>query len=250
MNHSLQFPSLGRFTQLSHCLTTRNFPHDVTKPPGQKNFLKFFGNSRSSLVLPHQTHSSEIQVIMSDHQFPLDKQIVGDGLMTQQKNIWIGILVADCFPILYFDPVQAIIAVVHAGWRGIDQDIHLKTLLYMSDTMNSSLNTLRIGIGPGIGSCCFKVGKEVSEKFRQRTFSSQYVKTLSEHKDTIDLRGILIAEFQETGIPIEHIEYMDFCTVCRSDLFYSYRKEGKSTGRFMLAARLNPGSIEKSDRMI
>ncbi|HCU22622.1 MAG TPA: hypothetical protein DF698_07025 [Candidatus Atribacteria bacterium] len=105
--------------------------------------------------------------------------------------------------------------------------------------MNCSIKNIFIGIGPGIGSCCFEVGKEVSDKFEKKsTIAAQFVHPVSEQKALVDLRGLITSDFMMAGIPLENIENMNYCTSCCSDLFYSYRKEGKNTGRMLLAARL------------
>ena len=106
--------------------------------------------------------------------------------------------------------------------------------------MNCSIQHLLIGIGPGIGPCCFEVGKEVSDRFEKRSIiSAQFVHHISEQKALVDLRGLITADLVMAGIPLENIEIMNYCTSCCTDLFYSYRKEGKTTGRMLLAARLN-----------
>lgn len=239
MLNILQFTSLKRFSQLSHGITTRHFKPDISTSQGQSYFLKINRADQSTLILPKQIHSSEILIIERKDLSLKKEQLVGDAVITNQLNIWIGILVADCFPILIFDPINRVVAVVHAGWRGIEQNIHLKTIYYLCKFVKCSLKNLFIGIGPGIGSCCFEVEKEVSEKFKKRSSATiQFIHNVSNQKDTIDLRGILNVELIAAGIPLDNIENMNYCTACRSDLFYSYRKEGKNTGRMLLAAGL------------
>jgi len=173
MLNILQFTSLKRFSQLSHGITTRHFKPDISTSQGQSYFLKINRADQSTLILPKQIHSSEILIIERKDLSLKKEQLVGDAVITNQLNIWIGILVADCFPILIFDPINRVVAVVHAGWRGIEQNIHLKTIYYLCKFVKCSLKNLFIGIGPGIGSCCFEVEKEVSEKFKKRSSATQ-----------------------------------------------------------------------------
>lgn len=243
MSSILHFKILKHFPQLSHCLTTRHYERDITTAQGQEYFLKSYQFDQSNFILPKQVHGSEIQVIEDKGLLLSNKQFAADAVITKRKNIWIGVLVADCFPILIFEPSVNVIAVIHAGWRGIEQNIHLKTLKYLLEIMNCSIQHLLIGIGPGIGACCFEVGKEVSDKFEKRsTIAAQFVHPVSEQKALVDLRGLITSDFMMADIPLENIENMNYCTSCCSDLFYSYRKEGKNTGRMLLAARLNESS--------
>ena len=239
MSSILHFKILKHFHQLSHCLTTRHYERDITTAQGQEYFLKSYQFDQSNFILPKQVHGSEIQVVKNEDSLLNKKQFEADAVITNQMNVWIGILVADCFPILMFEPSVNVIAVIHAGWRGVEQNIHLKVLQYLIEFMNCSIKNIFIGIGPGIGSCCFEVGKEVSDKFEKKsTIAAQFVHPVSEQKALVDLRGLITSDFMMAGIPLENIENMNYCTSCCSDLFYSYRKEGKNTGRMLLAARL------------
>lgn len=239
----LCFKTLKLFSQLTHCLTTRHYERDITTNQGQEYFLKSNQSDQFNFILPKQVHGSKIQVVKNENLLLNKKQFEADAIITNQMNVWIGILVADCFPILAFDPSVNTIAVIHAGWRGIDQNIHLKTIQHLFKFMNCSIKNLLIGIGPGIGSCCFEVGKEVIDKFKKRSLSTaQFIHQTSEQKALVDLRGIIISDLTQVGVSLDNIENMDYCTSCFTDLFYSYRKEGKNTGRMLLAARLNGSS--------
>ncbi|NLJ47986.1 MAG: peptidoglycan editing factor PgeF [Candidatus Atribacteria bacterium] len=243
MARILHFKILNHFPQLSHCFTTRQYERDITTTQGQEYFLKSYQSEQTNFILPKQVNGFGIQVIKDKSSFLNNRQFVADAIITNQKNIWIGILVADCFPILIFEPSINVIAVIHAGWKGIDQNIHLKTLQHILGFINCSIKNLLIGIGPGIGSCCFEVGKEVSDKFEKRSIiSTQFVHPVSKQKALVDLRGLIVSDFVLAGVSPENIENMNYCTSCCSDLFYSYRKEGKNTGRMLLAARLNETS--------
>ena len=239
----LCFKTLKLFSQLTHCLTTRHYERDITTNQGQEYFLKSNQSDQFNFILPKQVHGSKIQVVKNENLLLNKKQFEADAVITNQMNVWIGILVADCFPILMFEPSVNVIAVIHAGWRGVEQNIHLKALQCIIEFMNSSIKNIFIGIGPGIGSCCFEVGKEVSDKFEKRSITSaQFVHPISEQKAMVDLRGLIISDLVMAGVSLKNIENMNYCTSCFTDLFYSYRKEGKNTGRMLLAARLNESS--------
>ncbi|HCU22623.1 MAG TPA: hypothetical protein DF698_07030 [Candidatus Atribacteria bacterium] len=128
MSSILHFKILKHFHQLSHCLTTRHYERDITTAQGQEYFLKSYQFDQSNFILPKQVHGSEIQVVKNEDSLLNKKQFEADAVITNQMNVWIGILVADCFPILMFEPSVNVIAVIHAGWRGVEQNIHLKVL--------------------------------------------------------------------------------------------------------------------------
>ena len=234
----LQFPSFLRFSHLKHVLTTREYPFNFFEGSDQKKFLEYFGMPDSRLVIPRQIHGSDIAVIDDSFSDESHETLTADAVLSLKKGIWIGILVADCAPLLYYDPVQPIVAVVHVGWRGLIQDIHLKVLSFLTQRFSSCTNDIWVGIGPAVGPCCFQVKEEVARQFQNRRAASLYLIQKNHYQYTIDLRGFIFSELIELGILSEHIDLIPYCTSCRTDLFYSYRREGKSTGRILLAAAL------------
>ena len=177
--------------------------------------------------------------------------------------------VADCFPILLVDPRRRAVAAVHAGWRGTLARIAEKTVGVMRQIFESNPGDLRAAVGPGIGACCFEVGEEVVAAICGRFVKGeQYIRVppprvpadtlaakypllfLSKrppgHLDDrspaahLDLVAATKDQLQSAGLRASNIHAAEFCTACRTDLFFSHRKEGARTGRMMAVIGIRP----------
>lgn len=185
-------------------------------------------------IVANQTHSDNIQVIKEKNKTWLSdikEHAIEDcdALITDQKNIMLTVLTADCVPILLFDPVQDVVAVVHAGWKGTEQQIALKTVKKMQELFNSEPKDILAGIAPSIGKCCYEVDWNVAQHFKE-------VKDAYDEKDEkymLDLPHINKLQLLEAGVEEQHIELSHICTACEVDDYFSYRKEGGCSGRFM-----------------
>lgn len=151
-----------------------------------------------------------------------------DALITNQKDIYLQILVADCTPILLFDPIHEVVAAIHAGWRGTANAIVKKTL----DKMNLHFQTTPSDCFAYVGTCIsqafFEVDEEVAVYFDQEF----YVFDKEKNKYFIDLKGCNVQALSDAGVSKNHIAVSPFCTVKDNDLFFSHRYEKGITGRF------------------
>ena len=184
-------------------------------------------------VVANQTHSDHIKVIHAQESKgweSLDDVIEDcDALITQEKNIILTILTADCVPILLYDPKKEVIAAVHAGWKGTKAKIAAKTVLEMQIMFGCKAENILAGVGPAIGKCCYEVGEDVAEHFLD--LPGGYEK--QEEKYQLDLPYINKYQLLETGLSEAHIEMSRVCTACETERFFSYRKEQGCSGRFM-----------------
>jgi polyphenol oxidase len=186
----------------------------------------------------------------------------GDALLTDQPGILLSVRTADCVPILLVDSARHAIAAVHAGWRGSLQRIAEKTVGEMGRAFHSQPEELLAAIGPSIRACCYEVGQEVVEAFHGRfTRCEGYFRDSRESPagDTalalqdpslflsarppghgpdgdatvhLDLVAVTRDQLRNAGLRSANIHVADYCTACRTDLFFSHRKEG-TTGRMM-----------------
>ncbi len=162
-----------------------------------------------------------------------------DGLSTQRAGIPLMIRVADCVPILLYDPHNKAVAVVHAGWRGTLDRIAHKAVEHMRIMYRSRASTLQAGIGPAIGPCCFSVDHTIAGQFAKCFPES--APTIISHRNEhahIDLAQSNAVQLQQAGCRGSNIELAGCCTRCTSDLFFSHRGEQGKTGRFALIAML------------
>ena len=216
------------------------------------------------LVTVRQVHSDVIHVVRSRNagllkQCSLKKShLVGDGLVTDLRRVALGILTADCFPVLLVDAKNKAVGAFHAGWRGTVQRIVEKGVGIMRLEYGSRPENIHAAIGPGIQSCSFEVGEEVEEEFHsQFEYAAELFHRVQEsdavrqrypmlfmnqrapgHGDPciklhLDLREANRRQLLAAGLPKENITALKDCTVCQPQEFFSHRAESGKTGRQM-----------------
>jgi YfiH family protein len=135
-----------------------------------------------------------------------------DGHLTRTAGLGLLVIVADCLPVALVAPGQA--AMLHCGWRGLAAGIVEKALARFDEPPAAA-------IGPGIGQCCYEVGPEVLAAFSDLDGVAK--------GRMLDLRGVARRKLEAAGVT--RIEEVDLCTSCRSDLFFSHRRDNGVTGR-------------------
>ncbi|WP_187759814.1 peptidoglycan editing factor PgeF [Thiospirochaeta perfilievii] len=184
------------------------------------------GSEKSSYTSGIQVHGDNIHLVDSSNKGLNNFEC--DALITRDKNILLNIFVADCVPIVVYDKAKSIGAVCHCGWKGSKKKLLKKVIYFLIDNYNSYRSDILIGIGPSIGPCCYNVSKDLFESFKTKKMEG-FVKKNSYY---LDLKLINKNQALSVGIPDDNIEIMDYCTSCNNNLFYSFRKEGESSGRF------------------
>jgi polyphenol oxidase len=156
----------------------------------------------------------------------------GDGLLTNEPGVLLGIQTADCLPILIADRQRRAVGAFHAGWRGTLKGIVEQGVAAMGREFGSNPKDLLAAIGPGIGQCCFAVGAEVRDLFQARYGYSGEL--FSEGQAlSLDLVEANRRQLLTAGLNPEAIFTLNACTSCRTDEFFSYRAERGKTGRLM-----------------
>jgi polyphenol oxidase len=185
------------------------------------------GKALNGLVTIRQIHSDRVQTVsMSDIAAA---QCEGDGLMTGEPGVLLGIQTADCIPVLVADTKNRAVAAFHAGWRGTVARIVEKGIGRMNQKFGSRPEDLIASIGPGIGSCCYTVGDEVHEKFHaQFAYAGELFRGMQLDLPEANRRQLLAAELGESKIFSTGL-----CTGCATDRFFSHRMEQGFTGRMM-----------------
>jgi YfiH family protein len=150
----------------------------------------------------------------------------GDACITAHPEVSLSLTTADCVPIFFWDPEARAVGLAHAGWRGTLNDIAGATVRAMQEHLQAKPERLRVALGPAIGPCCFEVGPEVIEEFSQVYGPADFI--AERH---IDLHAANRYWLEKAGV--RHMEACDWCTSCRADLFYSYRRDGGKTGRLL-----------------
>lgn len=226
--------SQGAFDSLNVGLNSGDDPSAVAE--NRRRMLAEMG-TRQSIFL-NQVHGSDIYAHKNQETSAVtspssgqDTAIVADGVVTDRPGVCLVIQVADCQAILLFDPEKQVIANVHSGWRGSVHNIIGNCLEMMTRQFGCRPEHILAGISPSLGPCC---GEFVNyqEEIPQELWSYK-----ESDRPYFDFWKISRDQLMAQGVKKEHIEIMDICTQCRSDLFYSYRKDNL-TGRFAASIAL------------
>ncbi len=182
-----------------------------------------------------------------------------DALISKNREVALAMSSADCVPLMYYDPVESVIGMAHAGWRGTARGVAAATVDAMSEQFGSLPGNIRVGIGPSIGPCCYEVSEEVRRLFiGQQEFDS--IPTNGRYRNLVRESAVFVVkrlpdrdslrlDLWETnrnqlllaGALPEHIESSEICTSCEKERFFSHRGEHGQAGRFPSILALRDG---------
>jgi YfiH family protein len=208
-----------------------------------------------TLVTLRQIHSDVIHVVGA----PATDAPKADALATRTPGLLLGVQTADCVPILLADTRRRAVAAIHAGWRGTLARIVVKALGRMRMEFGTRPRDVVAALGPAIGRCCYEVGPEVAQAFAAQFraaadwFDGPFDQLAHGEEPLwlpwltmmppghvpppprvqLDLRAANRWQLADAGVPETRIAVSDLCTACRTDLLFSYRREGAKTGRMM-----------------
>jgi YfiH family protein len=239
------FSSLALEPGLSHMLTTR---HTFLEPDfnlsyhtgeealvlQHRTLLKNYFKAQA-VIVPKQVHGKAIKRITLNDL--ADNPADYDALVTNEKNVLIGVLSADCVPLIIYDTHAKVVGVAHAGWKGTVAFIGIELLNCMLQEYGCNKANIKIGIGPSICLQQFEVQSDVAQQFEALGLN-QIVHTHGD-KFKVDLWQTHVQLFQQQGIQASQIEVAQWCSVEHGEHFYSARREGFNTGRYGLFAMLN-----------
>jgi purine-nucleoside/S-methyl-5'-thioadenosine phosphorylase / adenosine deaminase len=175
----------------------------------------------------HQVHGDKLIEVVSDVERDNILPQLADGLLTALPQSAIGVLTADCFPVLIAAPDTGAMAAVHCGWRPTAADIAAKAVRKLVDD-GAKPELLYAAIGAGIGPCCFEVGSEVVEIFAAKDYYDKQCLVGERH---LDLQRLIANQLINAGVDRQQIETSPHCTRCRQDLYFSHRGSGGICGR-------------------
>lgn len=202
--------------------STADEPASVAE--NRRRICESLGFLPEQMALSSQVHGDQIHLAEQSGLF------TGfDALISRTPGVLLGVSVADCTPILVYDPVQKAVAAIHAGWRGTVASIVSKTLDEMKAHFGTKGSHCFAYIGACIDVCSFEVGEEVSAHFDPnfKQFDPKRGKFM------VDLKKANAAQLEAFGVPTQQIEISPYCTLQRHDWFFSHRKDGGVTGRGM-----------------
>jgi polyphenol oxidase len=252
----LRFARFDVFPELVHAVSPRCFENDngeieefffqsTDENKEDRDHIKRFLNSidikKRSLFLVNQVHGDKIFILDDpDAAFDEVKEISADALLTQMRGKPIGVFTADCLPILIYDPRLKVIGAIHAGRMGSAQSIILKVVREMARIYGSCPAELVAGIGPAIGGCCYEVGEDCIQPFKELFPDEKgFFRSGSSGNYFLDLVAVNKLDGEKAGLLPENMFSMNHCTCCSTRDLFSYRREGK-TGRILSTIMLRP----------
>jgi len=202
----------------------------------RRRFLKLFPG-KWTLAGCWQVHGAGVRVVHTvEEAKPAENQrgetVFCDVIVSNAKGVLAGVKTADCVPILIGDPVTRGFAAVHAGWRGTLATAVIGGIDQLAKEYNAKPENLRVAIGASAGPCCYEVGSEVIEAFGSKFVDGEklFTPTRPGHA-MVDLLRANREQLISTGVKPERIHTAPICTMCRTDLFFSYRKEKSVHGK-------------------
>jgi YfiH family protein len=196
---------------------------------------------RGWLLSVKQVHGTDALVV--DRPLAGQDRFYGgwDALVTDQPGVTVAVRTADCVPVLVYDRRRRAVAAIHAGWRGTLAGIVPRTFDQMGARFKTVASDLRVSIGPSAGPCCYEVDDTVLAPLRSGL--SDWRAVVRDDRGTrarLDLRELVRRQLVQLGIRPEHVTTVNLCTICHTDLFYSYRREGRVNGTMLSGIALTP----------
>jgi len=193
------------------------------------------------VVCPELAHSTSVRFIgrleIRAYLWPKRRKILKtDGLITQEPDVILMVLSADCPPVGVYDPRHKAIGVFHSGWKSTAGNIIVKGLEQMRSVFGTHPRDIYAVVGPGISSD-YEVGEDVYQRFlKSRNFSAEELAQIFQPKDkekyNLSLHQAILLELLKAGVSADHIEITSLRTDLDKDLFPSHRREGEAADRF------------------
>ncbi|MDR1434381.1 peptidoglycan editing factor PgeF [Candidatus Endomicrobiellum devescovinae] len=190
--------------------TTAKSAGDMKNKAERDSFFRSVNLNPDNLVLANQVHGNNVKIVKScDKNNFIDNC---DGLITDDKNLLLGIFTADCVPILVSCSDGKVKAAVHVGWKGLYLGIVENAIGILINDFCINPKNLKVYIGPHIRSCCYKTGTEMEDKFNIKLANGK-----------LDLSAILRTKLESCGV--NEIFDVNQCTCHNEQLFFSYRRD-------------------------
>ena len=228
---------LKNFKKLKHCFFSKKngFSKGIysslncgrgskdNKKNVQKN-LELVANKmkveKNKLILMHQTHSNRVKIINEKNY---KKKINADAMVTKMKSTALGVVTADCVPIILYDTRNEVIGCIHAGWKGAFSGIIKNTISKFKKINNN--NNIYASVGPCIGKKSYEVDLVFFKKFVRKSHSNKkYFSSKNSQKKFFDLRKFVTDKLLDCKVKIDQVDHDTFA---EKSNFYSYRRSGK-----------------------
>lgn len=242
----LQFELLIKQKDVFHFVTTRhggvsegnyssfNLSTKVEDDPenvqiNRKILAASTGIKESKFYFPDQEHTDHCEIIDKKGK-ELSKT---DALITSLPDVAICVTTADCVPVLLYSPDKKVAGVVHAGWKGQLAKLPFKVVARMKEEFQCDASSMIACIGPCISAEVYEVGNDVIHSVFKAGWTNGVIKNVRNNKGFLNLVEMTKQQLLESGLKDDHIEFSGICTFQNTNDFYSARKDGFKTGRFV-----------------
>jgi len=209
----------------------------------RRRFFGVFSVDPRQVVTVRQVHGVHAVAIESPEveNCPWHR-LEADALMTDVPGVALAVLTADCMPVLLVDPCRPAVATVHAGRVGMARGVLSSAVEAMVARYGSSPRELLAAFGPHVRPCCYTLPEALVEPFRGLEGSRGSIVTERGGGEwALDLCEAARRELESLGVPLRQIDVSHHCTACGGNMFYSYRAQGRRTGRLLSFTLLAPG---------
>ena len=231
--------SEGVYRSLNLALHVGDRPEAVIE--NRRRFLSALELDFDKLVTAQQTHSDRVAVVTASdagrgNRVYADALDNTDAMVTNVPGLPLMVFVADCTPVLLFDPVKRAVGAVHAGWRGSYDSIAAQAVETMTAAYGSRPEDILASVGPSINGADYEVGSELADMFTARfgeavTRERGFVLTEGYEKEHLDLWAVNQYVLEQAGVPPENICNANVSTDSNHELFFSFRHDKGATGR-------------------
>ena len=221
---------LSNVSNITHVFTTQasgNLAFHVNDNPNniRHNHIelaKALNYNYKTLVHMKQIHSNKVHIVNKNDDF-LNPPTC-DAIITSSLNTPLMVMVADCSPILFFDKVQNVIAVAHAGRQGTFNNIVKNVINSFKNNYASNTQDIIVVVGPSIKKCCYEVGDEIFEESCK--LHLEYAIQSIDARYYLDISKILKTQLIDAGIQEQNIDMSKECTCCKKDKVNCEAREG------------------------
>lgn len=231
--------STGCFAGLNFSSREGDTPENVAR--NRQLLAAAFQVDPSRFISMRQVHGDRIVVLDGDDReylaggssLPVEAHVC-DALVTNRPGRALGVKTADCVPIFLVDPVKRVVGVVHAGWRGTALNIAGQVVDTFAARFSSRPGDILATIGPAIGPCCYEVDATVYKALNVYAKAGEeplFRSGTAKGRWMLDLTMANRYQLEQRGVPATRIFTGNHCTSCRSDVFYSHRRDQGRTGR-------------------
>jgi len=187
------------------------------------------GIHEGKIVTMQQVHGDNL-IEVTDKK--LKEAGAADAMVTAENGVYLGVLTADCVPLLFIAPKQRLAAAVHAGWRGTLAGIAAETVEFFSRRYGVGASDLEVALGPSIGVCCYEVNDDVATPLMKKwgALTTPSI-AMRDGKSHINLSRLNRDILRAAGVPGTQLFQIGPCTGCAAEDFFSCRRAGGETGR-------------------